>query len=347
MHRRDRRIRQTRDNREGEDMKNFLLALLPNLTTKAAVTAAVCVTAGAAASGAVTTVVYNNKTAEYKETIQELQEEVAEVSGSEGGSKSVANGGSADGSQQATAVRVVDGILEVWDGSQWASYGSVDDVRSEDPFYENEDKRAEVEKSVAEKKLDELGLEINEEGEIVKKEPVPGADPASGDEAQPEAGKKKETIILVGSTAGSGNTNSNNNNTGKASKSSKAAVAAAAPASAAAGLTPEQVMATIQAGGIAPGATTLSTSPTAGVTTVSWTTASSSGGGGGGGGGGNSGGGGGDSGGGGSAQPVSQPASQPASQPTEEHHEEVHNDPPSEPSVSEGGGGGDWGGDVE
>lgn len=322
-------------------MKNFLLALLPNLTTKAAVTAAVCVTAGAAASGAVTTVVYNNKTAEYKETIEELQEEVAEVSGSEGGSKSVANGGSADGSQQATAVRVVDGILEVWDGSQWASYGSVDDVRSEDPFYENEDKRAEVEKSVAEKKLDELGLEINEEGEIVKKEPVPGADPASGDEAQPEAGKKKETIILVGSTAGSGNTNSNNNNTGKASKSSKAAVAAAAPASAAA-MTPEQVMAAIQAGGIAPGATTLSTSPSAGVTNVSWTTPSSSGGGGGGGGGGGSS----DSGGGGSvSQPVSQP-SQP-SQPVEEHHEEVHNDPPSEPSVSEGGGDGNWGGDVE
>ncbi len=330
-------------------MKNFLLALLPNLTTKAAVTAAVCVTAGAAASGAVSTAVYTHKTAEYKETIQQLEEEVAQTSVSGGGS--VAKSG--DGSQQATAVRVVDGILEVWDGSDWVDYGSVDDVRSGDPFYENEDKRAEVEQSVAAKKLDELGLEINEEGEIVKKEPVPGEDPAATDTAQAGAGKK-DTIILVGSTAGAGNNsaNTNKNNTGKTANTSKAAAAATATTVATAGLTPEQVMATIQAGGIAPGATTLSTSPTAGVTNVSWTTPSSSGGGGGGGGGGGSS----DSGGGGGS--VSQPVSQPSSGggdtgggggggDTGGGGGDTGGGGNEEPSVSEGGGGGDWGGDVE
>ena len=90
-------------------MKSFLLSLIQGLTVKAAVTTAVCVTAGVAVTATATTMVYKNKTAEYESTIARLESENS-------GNAELANG--AGGESDETAVRVVDGILEVWDGSQ-------------------------------------------------------------------------------------------------------------------------------------------------------------------------------------------------------------------------------------
>ncbi|MCR5672283.1 MAG: hypothetical protein K6F87_01035, partial [Lachnospiraceae bacterium] len=130
-------------------MKEFLLALFPNLTAKAAITAAVCVTAGAAVTATATGVVYKQKVAAYESTIDQLEAKNGEIAEASRGSGASGSGGAA----AATAVRVVDGILEVWDGSEWVSYGSVDDVTSGDPYYENDEKRQETENSVAAKKL--------------------------------------------------------------------------------------------------------------------------------------------------------------------------------------------------
>ena len=105
-------------------MKNLLLAIFPNLTAKAAITAAVCVTAGAAVTATATTVVYNHKTQQYRETIDRLESETADDPAVT--AKSATNG-------EDTAVRVVDGRVEVWDGNEWIDYGSVEDVASKDP----------------------------------------------------------------------------------------------------------------------------------------------------------------------------------------------------------------------
>ena len=147
-------------------MKNFLLGLIPTLTTKTAVTAAVCVVSGAAVTATATGVIYTHKTAQYRETIERL-ETAQEEKGNAGGS--AAYGDAGEGAD--TAVRVVDGILEVWDGSKWIDYGPVDDVEASDPYYENDDRKQETERSVAEKKLAQLGLTINEKGEITAADP--------------------------------------------------------------------------------------------------------------------------------------------------------------------------------
>ena len=248
-------------------MKNILLSLIPYLTSKAAVTAAVAVTAGAVVTATATTVVYRQKVAGYEETINRLE-------ASQAGAEAV--NGSDNNEADSTAVRVVDGILEVWDGSQWVDYGPIDSVRSADPFYDNDEKREELEKSVAEKKLDELGLKIDEDGKIVPKTQEENGDVPA----------KKTAPILVGTlTDGSRQNNvSPGANTGKSANdtaSKKQTVQTPAQTPATAGLTPEQVMAAIQSGRTI-ASMPQSTSPGEGVTNVNWTAQPSSGDGGGG-----------------------------------------------------------------
>ncbi len=262
-------------------MKNFLLTLLPNLTTKAAVTAAVCVTTGAAVTATATTVVYNHKVAEYEKTINEISGEDGTGTGNAGGTNAPGAVAGAPGS--ATAVRVVDGILEIWDGTQWTDYGSVDDIQSGDPYYDsgNDEKREQLEKSVAAKKLDELGLKINEEGQVVPKTP----EEAGGNEVA--AVNNKQLPILVGSSINDGKqaAQDNTKKTGDAASDKKKQTAAASTQStnantaATAGLTPEQVMAAIQGSGTI---ASMPMSASSTVTTSTWTASDSGGGGGGG-----------------------------------------------------------------
>ena len=252
-------------------MKNFLLALIPHLTTKAAVTAAVCVVSTAAVTATTTGIIYSHKTAEYKDTIERLEAQQEENSGVAAGENKQAGSGQATD----TAVRVVDGILEVWDGSQWVDYGSVDDVEASDPYRENDDRKEETERSVASKKLAELGLAINEKGEIV------AADPEAANTVVTNNG----ITVLVGNNANAKNTNAAtaataaNSGKGVAGVRNNAADARGESNTAVAGNTPEQVMAAIQSGmktGTPAATQTISalpqsTSPSAGVTNVSWT----------------------------------------------------------------------------
>ncbi|MCR5673959.1 MAG: hypothetical protein K6F87_09640 [Lachnospiraceae bacterium] len=239
-------------------MKNFLLALFPNLTAKAAVTAAVCVTAGAAVTATATTVVYNHKTEQYKKTIDRLEEESAQ---NDGGTQNSPTG------DDTTAVRVVDGRVEVWDGDDWVDYGSVDEVASKDPYYENESKREETEKNVAAKKLAELGYAVDASGKVVKlnSEENNGA-PVTGN-----------TIpVLVGNTVINNVSDTNSKKSGQTANSSATSNSAATTNStAAAAQTPAG---TIPVVGLTPTISSIpdTSAPNAGVTNVSWTAEPSS-----------------------------------------------------------------------
>lgn len=264
-------------------MKNFLLALIPKLTTKAAITAVACVTAGAAVSATTTAVIYNNKVEQYEKTIERL----------ESGEQAGGNGQDA-GAAPSTEARVVDGVLEIWDGTMWVSYGPVADVAAADPFYENSDKKNEIEKSVAERKLESLGLKVDENGEIV---PI---DPNSGTSVN----KTEDGImVLVGTTAPTASS--------KAAAQAKSSSTSNTPAPVVSNLT-----------GVAGERTAdpnLSALPATTITNTTWTASPSSGGGSGSSGG-SSGGGSSDSGssGGSSGGSVSAPASTPASAPVAE-----------------------------
>ncbi len=142
-------------------MKSFLLTLFPNLTAKAAITAVACVTAGAAATAAVTTVVYQQKSAEYQKTINELQSANQDAA-------ALADAAAGDFDAKDTNIRVLDGMVQVWDGEQWVDYGTVDEVASGDPFYENAAQKEQTEKAVVEKQLAKQGLTVDEDGKIVK-----------------------------------------------------------------------------------------------------------------------------------------------------------------------------------
>ena len=326
-------------------MKNFLLALIPNLTTKAAVTAAVCVVSGAAVTATATGVIYSHKTAEYRSTIERLEAQQEEYAGTAAGE----NGTGGPGQGTDTAVRVVDGILEVWDGTQWVDYGSVDDVEASDPYRENDDRKEETERSVASKKLAELGLTINENGEIV------AADPETANTVITNNG----VTVLVGNNAKTANNNATaavNNAKVAAGSKGNAADAKGQSNTAAAGSTPEQVMAAIQSGmktGTQAATQTISslpqsTSPSAGVTNVSWTASpdpygGDSDGGGSSGGSGSSGGGGGssysapsDSGGGSGGGGGGESSHE---EHHEEHHEESHEESHDDSSSSSDSGG--------
>ena len=250
-------------------MKNFLLNLLPYLTSKAAITAAVCVSATAAVTATATTVAYNHKVADYERTIDALEAEQKGDKNDPAASKMTGEG------DISTAVRVVDGILEVWDGNSWTDYGSVDDILSSDPFFggSDDEKKREVEKSVAAKKLDELGLKLNEEGQIVPKE---------DSEIQSGTASDKKTVILVGSTAKADKSSDQkkataSNGTGNNTKNGKSADQVTNPASAInPALTREQVMAAIQGSG---SIASMPMSAASTVTTATWTAQPSSGGG--------------------------------------------------------------------
>ncbi len=306
-------------------MKSFLLSLLQGLTVKTAVTAAVCVTATAAVTATATGVVYKNKTAQYEDRIEQLEAENQEIAGN--GAATGSGGAAAGNAADATAVRVVDGILEVWDGSQWVDYGSVDEVAAADPYHEdNGDRREATEKSVAAKKLEELGLKVNEEGEIVP--------------ANPEEKTTKTAPILVGNAVSSKTetpngitvVKSNGQSTANAGQNKAGNTASTAASAPAAGLTPEQVMAAIQSGKGVPAALAQTTVNDGTVTNVSWTASPSSGGGGDSYSGGGSSGGGSGSGGGSSYSAPSAPVvSSEPSAPSE---------PAPEPSGGDTGGGG-------
>ncbi|MBR4169371.1 MAG: hypothetical protein IKR47_06575 [Lachnospiraceae bacterium] len=183
-------------------MKSFLLTLFPNLTAKAAITAAVCVTAGAAATATVTTVVYQQKSAKYQETIRQLEAEqsLAEDAATGGSGSAAVNAGLQDAN-----VRIVDGMLQVWNGNEWEDYGTVDEVESKDPFYENREQKEATEKSVAQKKLAERGLTYDEEGKIVK---IQASELKEEDkEALADKEKAKEKKVLVGTIASESVTN--------------------------------------------------------------------------------------------------------------------------------------------
>lgn len=228
-------------------MKSFLLTLFPNLTAKAAITAAVCVTAGAAVTATATTVVYNHKTEQYKETIDRLEAESAQNGGSTQTGSST--------SDDTTAVRVVDGRVEVWDGSEWVDYGSVDEVASKDPYYENGSKREETEKSVAAKKLADLGYAVDENGNVVK----------LNSEDDNTAATNGNTIpVLVGNKV------INNANAATGKKSGQTTNGTATANNTAAVQTPAG---SIQVVGLAPTISSIpdTSAPNAGVTNVSWT----------------------------------------------------------------------------
>ena len=232
-------------------MKEYLTILISFIKSKAVISAGICAVAGASVAGAVTGTVYKHKIVDYESEITRLEAQQKDTD--------VSTESSPDEAVD-TAVRVVDGILEVWNGSDWISYGSIDDVEAADPYLENDEKRRETEKSVAAKKLEELGLMINENGEIV---------PADTDNGK----SSTSTPILVGNAIvkKTGNSSQNSSTGGNNTTSQQAA-------SANASITPEQVMAAIQSGTATQTISSLpqSTSPSAGVTNVSWTAQPSS-----------------------------------------------------------------------
>ena len=138
-------------------MKGFLLGLFPNLTAKGVIAIAACTVAGAAVAATATTVVWQKKDAQYQDQISRLEAN-AQQAPQDAAQKDDA--GNPD-------IRIVDGMMQIWNGEEWVDYGPVDDVVSKDPFYENTEQKEATEKTVAQKKLAELGLTVDEEGKIV------------------------------------------------------------------------------------------------------------------------------------------------------------------------------------
>lgn len=150
---------------------------------KVVATAVVSVAAGGAVVGGVTNAVYDEKIAQYDNKIAAYENRIAEA----GEAAPAASLADLDGQ----TLRVFDGIVQIWDGTNWTDYANVSDFEASDPYYGFEEKSAAVENQVIAEKLEAAGLMVNEEGIIVEN---PDAVVADSDEDVPKlvAGTIKE-----------------------------------------------------------------------------------------------------------------------------------------------------------
>ena len=134
---------------------------------KVAIASVASITVGATAATAVTSTVYKKKINKIAPT--------APVSAS-GEESTNASGQIPAGQEGATPslyalegmeVRVFDGVVQVWDGTTWNDYATVEEIQAQDPFYESEEKRASVELAVLNEKLAEAGIVQDENGDLV------------------------------------------------------------------------------------------------------------------------------------------------------------------------------------
>ena len=144
--------------------------LLASAVGKTAVVSVASVTAGAVAAGAVTTTSYTHKINTYKEKGMLITEEdvLAERAARESKEAELPTLNSLEGQ----TLRVFDGMVQVYTEEGWTDYATVDDIERQDPFYGTEERRAAVELTVLNEKLEEAGITLNEEGEFVPIEEV-------------------------------------------------------------------------------------------------------------------------------------------------------------------------------
>ena len=148
------------------DFKVIAGKIIASAVGKTAVISVASVTAGAVVATGVTTTTYKKEIKHYKAVAEAATNEENVESKSTLGEK-------ADGttsilsSLEGQTLRVFDGMVQIYTESGWTDYATVSEIEKQDPFYETEEKRAQVELEVLNEKLAEAGIAVNEEGEFV------------------------------------------------------------------------------------------------------------------------------------------------------------------------------------
>lgn len=152
------------------DIRAIIAKVLVSSVGKTAVVSVAGVTAGAVVATGATSVAYKNEIKHYKNVIASgAIDEYKEAKESKDGNTQSENGLSLNALEGQT-LRVFDGMVQIYTEDGWTDYATVDDIEKQDPFYGTDEKRAAVELEVLNEKLEEAGIVLNEEGQLVKAE---------------------------------------------------------------------------------------------------------------------------------------------------------------------------------